>query len=261
MRAVPFDELHGAARDRPLDLAEPSPERAQRDERAVVGVAVARLRGLDVACPTGTIGEHPEEVLTPKRQLGRPVADEHIVTPDVEPSLVSVVDVRARRRMEARHERRRARQVGRRGHAPPYRCRCETLPCLGSRRSTPTTPPDCSKEAYDWQAERLGEPTEFTMIGSLYPEIVMERLRLYRAVEGCPSALAAGERQLAAYVASMLNGTGHCASGLRVKLPTLGVDEATIDAVTRTPRTSRPETSASTRSSATRHGFRSSRSR
>ncbi len=89
------------------------------------------------------------------------------------------------------------------------------------------------KEAYDWQAERLGEPTEFTMLGSLYPEIVMERLRLYRAVEGCPSALAPGERQLAAYVASMMNGTGHCASGLRVKLPTLGVDEATIDAVTR----------------------------
>ncbi len=89
------------------------------------------------------------------------------------------------------------------------------------------------KEAYDWQAERLGEPTEFTMLGSLYPEIVMERLRLYRAVEGCPSSLAPGERQLAAYVASMMNGTGHCASGLRVKLPTLGVDETTIDAVTR----------------------------
>ncbi len=88
------------------------------------------------------------------------------------------------------------------------------------------------KEAYDWQAERLGEPTEFTMLGSLYPEIVMERLRLYRAVEGCPSSLSPGERQLAAYVASMMNGTGHCASGLRVKLPTLGVDQPTIDAVT-----------------------------
>ncbi len=89
------------------------------------------------------------------------------------------------------------------------------------------------KEAYDWQAERLGEPTEFTMLGSLYPEIVMERLRLYRAVEGCPSSLSPGERQLAAYVASMMNGTGHCASGLRVKLPTLGVASETIDAVTR----------------------------
>jgi uncharacterized peroxidase-related enzyme len=89
------------------------------------------------------------------------------------------------------------------------------------------------KEAYDWQAERLGEPTEFTMLGSLYPEIVMERLRLYRAVESCPSSLSPGERQLAAYVASMMNGTGHCASGLRVKLPTIGVDQPIIDAVTK----------------------------
>ncbi len=89
------------------------------------------------------------------------------------------------------------------------------------------------KEAYDWQAERLGEPTEFTMLGSLYPDIVMERLRLYRSVEGCPSSLTPAERQLAAYVASTLNGTPHCASGLRVKLPTLGVDRETIDAVTR----------------------------
>ena len=48
------------------------------------------------------------------------------------------------------------------------------------------------KEAYDWQAERLGEPTEFTMLGSLYPDIVMERLRLYRSVEGCPSSLSPG---------------------------------------------------------------------
>ena len=95
------------------------------------------------------------------------------------------------------------------------------------------------KEAYDWQAERLGEPTEFTMLGSLYPEIVMERLRLYRVVEGCPSTLSPGERQLAAYVASMLH-HGHCVSAARVKLPTLGVDQPTIDAVTQMLRTSRP---------------------
>lgn len=80
------------------------------------------------------------------------------------------------------------------------------------------------KEAYDWQAERLGEPTEFTMLGSLYPEVVMERLRLYRVAEGCPSSLPQVERQLAAYVTSLLNGTTHCASGLRVKLASLDVD-------------------------------------
>ena len=45
------------------------------------------------------------------------------------------------------------------------------------------------REAYDWQAASLGEPTEFTQLGSLYPELVMERLRLYKVVEGAPSAL------------------------------------------------------------------------
>jgi uncharacterized peroxidase-related enzyme len=96
------------------------------------------------------------------------------------------------------------------------------------------------KEAYDWQAERLGEPTDFTKLGSLYPDIVMERLRLYRAVEACPSSLAPAERQLAAFVTSLVNGTTHCASGLRVKLAELGVDDdvrAAIEADPRDPRT------------------------
>jgi uncharacterized peroxidase-related enzyme len=91
------------------------------------------------------------------------------------------------------------------------------------------------KEAYDWQAERLGEPTEFTMLGSLYPDIVMERLRLYRAVSGCPSALDERERDLAAYVTSLINGTTHCASGLRVKLRTLGVDAGVMAAIEADP--------------------------
>jgi uncharacterized peroxidase-related enzyme len=92
------------------------------------------------------------------------------------------------------------------------------------------------KEAYDWQAERLGEPTEFTMLGSLYPEVVMERLKLYRVAEGCPSSLPQQERQLAAYVTSLLNGTTHCASGLRVKLASLDVDPAVQQAVEANPR-------------------------
>jgi uncharacterized peroxidase-related enzyme len=76
--------------------------------------------------------------------------------------------------------------------------------------------------AYDWQASRLGEPAEFTMLGSLYPDVVEERLRLYRVVEGCPSELTAEERVLAAFVTSLLNGTAHCASGLRHRLAALG---------------------------------------
>src|SRR5215213_1318611 len=82
------------------------------------------------------------------------------------------------------------------------------------------------REAYDWQAAQLasGEPTEFTRLGSLYPELVLERLRLYRVVERCPSRLMPVERQLAALVASTLNATPHCASGLRVRLDRAGVE-------------------------------------
>jgi uncharacterized peroxidase-related enzyme len=79
------------------------------------------------------------------------------------------------------------------------------------------------KEAYDWQAERLGAPTEFTQLGSLHPELVYERLRLYKVVEDVPSSLAELERLLAIYVTSVLNDTPHCASGARAKLEALGV--------------------------------------
>jgi uncharacterized peroxidase-related enzyme len=86
--------------------------------------------------------------------------------------------------------------------------------------------------SYAWQAEALGEPAEFTMLGSLYPAIVDERLRLYRAVESCPSGLRQVDRQAAAFVTSLLNGTDHCASGLRLKLGSLGAERvaAAIDA-------------------------------
>ncbi len=96
------------------------------------------------------------------------------------------------------------------------------------------------RDAYDWQAAKLGEPAEFTMLGSLYPAIVEERLRLYRAVEACPSDVPELERQLAAYVASLVNGTAHCASGLRLKLGSLGIDEAVLAAVEADP--SAPDT-------------------
>jgi uncharacterized peroxidase-related enzyme len=89
------------------------------------------------------------------------------------------------------------------------------------------------KAAYDWQAASLGEPAEFTMLGSLYPAIVDQRLRLYKAVEGCPSGLDEVERQLPCYVTSLLNHTAHCASGLRLKLASLGVDEALLDRLAR----------------------------
>ncbi len=90
-------------------------------------------------------------------------------------------------------------------------------------------------DAYNWQAASLGEPAEFTMLGSLYPTIVDERLRLYRAVEQCPSALDPIERQAAAWVVSLLNGTDHCASGLSLKLTSLGLDDDSKDAISSNP--------------------------
>ena len=125
------------------------------------------------------------------------------------------------------------------------------------------------RAAYDWQASRLGAPAEFTMLGSLYPPIVEERLRLYRAVEGCPSALTAEERLLAAFVTSLLNGTTHCASGLRHRLLDEGWTLAALEAVAADPanvRTSDPRLDAIAAHAArlttqphARHGPRSGR--
>jgi uncharacterized peroxidase-related enzyme len=81
------------------------------------------------------------------------------------------------------------------------------------------------KEAYDWQAQRLGEPTEYTQLGSLHPELVYERLRLYKVVDGLPSGLSDPERQIVIYLTSVLNDTPHCASGARHKLRIVGVDD------------------------------------
>jgi uncharacterized peroxidase-related enzyme len=91
------------------------------------------------------------------------------------------------------------------------------------------------KDAYDWQAASLGEPAEFTQLGSLYPDIVMERLRLYKVVEAAPSSLTPLERRLAAYVASSLNQTPHCSSGLVHKLADVEASEALLEQVRTDP--------------------------
>src|SRR5579862_6379380 len=69
------------------------------------------------------------------------------------------------------------------------------------------------KEAYDWQAQRLGEPTEYTQLGSLHPELVYERLRLYKVVDGLASSLTEAEKHIVVYLTSVLTETPHCASG------------------------------------------------
>lgn len=91
------------------------------------------------------------------------------------------------------------------------------------------------KEAYDWQSARLGEPTEFTQLGSLHPHLVLERLRLYRAVEQTESGLSEVEKRLTIYLTSVLNQTPHCASGALVALGDLDVPRELVNAVVASP--------------------------
>jgi uncharacterized peroxidase-related enzyme len=84
------------------------------------------------------------------------------------------------------------------------------------------------KEAYDWQARRLGEPTEYTQLGSLHPELVYERLRLYKVIDQLESGLTDTEKDAVVYVTSVLNQTPHCASGARHKLAGEGVPDELV---------------------------------
>jgi uncharacterized peroxidase-related enzyme len=85
------------------------------------------------------------------------------------------------------------------------------------------------REAYDWQAAQLGEPTEYTQLGSLHPELVFERLRLYKVIDQLESGLTEAERTLVIYITSMLNATPHCASGARYQLYVHGVADELVD--------------------------------
>src|ERR1700749_268871 len=92
------------------------------------------------------------------------------------------------------------------------------------------------KDAYDWQARRLGEPTEYTQLGSLHPELVYERLRLYKVVDQLESGLTDTEKHAVVYVTSVLNQTPHCASGARHKLELEGGPAALVARLVGAPR-------------------------
>lgn len=81
---------------------------------------------------------------------------------------------------------------------------------------------------YDRQRETLGEVTEMTLAGSLYPRLVGARLELYAATERCPSSLSSRQRNLIGFVTSALNGTVHCMSQVTVKLRADGFSDAEI---------------------------------
>ncbi len=73
------------------------------------------------------------------------------------------------------------------------------------------------------------------MLGSLYPELVLERLRLYKVVDETPSSLSDVERLLVAFTVSRLNDTPHCSSGLHHKLREAGVANGVIAGLERNP--------------------------
>src|SRR5258708_3005941 len=79
-------------------------------------------------------------------------------------------------------------------------------------------------EAYGWQGDRLRRPTEFNQLGSLDGDVVHARLVLYRASENVPSRLSATQKQLIAYLTSILNATPHCAALSRTQLSASGAD-------------------------------------
>ena len=82
---------------------------------------------------------------------------------------------------------------------------------------------------YDRQHETLGEVTEMTLAGSLYPRLVGARLELYAATERCPSSLSSRQRNLIGFVTSALNGTVHCMSQVTVKLRSDGFSDEEIN--------------------------------
>ncbi len=83
--------------------------------------------------------------------------------------------------------------------------------------------------AYQRQAATLGQPSQFSMLGSLHPDLVAARLDLYRASERCPSALTPRQRLIIAYLTSALNRAPHCASQVRLKLTQTGAPDQLIN--------------------------------
>lgn len=84
---------------------------------------------------------------------------------------------------------------------------------------------------YDRQARALGEPTELTMAGSLYPGLVAARLDLYAATEKCPSRLSPHQRNLISFVTSAINRTAYCMSQVTIKLRATGLSDQRIVAL------------------------------
>jgi uncharacterized peroxidase-related enzyme len=90
-------------------------------------------------------------------------------------------------------------------------------------------------EAYAKQIEKLGRVSELTQIGSLYPELVAQRLALYQVVDATPSGVPEWARRAVALLTSVLNGCLHCTVGNTQKLVDAG-HGALAEAIKADPR-------------------------
>jgi uncharacterized peroxidase-related enzyme len=91
-------------------------------------------------------------------------------------------------------------------------------------------------DAYTTQRAKLGFVTELTQLGSLYPDLVAERLRLYEVVESAPSSVPAWGRRAVALLTSVLNRCQFCTVGHTQKLEEAGRG-ALAEAIKRDPLT------------------------
>jgi uncharacterized peroxidase-related enzyme len=80
-------------------------------------------------------------------------------------------------------------------------------------------------EAYQSQFEKIGQVTELTQIGGLYPDLVEARLRLYAVVDATPSDVPDHVRRAVALLTSVLNGCLFCTVGHTEKLTASGYGE------------------------------------
>jgi uncharacterized peroxidase-related enzyme len=80
-------------------------------------------------------------------------------------------------------------------------------------------------EAYQSQVDKIGRVTELTQIGSLYPDLVAARLRLYAVVDATPSSVPDHVRRAVALLTSVLNGCLFCTVGQTEKLTEAGHGE------------------------------------
>lgn len=77
-------------------------------------------------------------------------------------------------------------------------------------------------DAYARQRAKLGRVTGITRLGSLYPDLVAERLRFYDVVEATPSAIPDWAKRAIVLTVSALNGCNFCMTSNTDKLIAAG---------------------------------------